>query len=86
MGFADKQVKVLNAKLMAKHVKTRVEEGVTLSYVEGWHVIAEANRIFGFGELLEARPLDHRGNAFRYFGGHDRPERDDRLGRALTLG
>ena len=48
MGFADKQLKALNAKLLAKHVKTRVEDGVTLSYVEGWHVIAEANRIFGF--------------------------------------
>jgi DNA recombination protein Rad52 len=48
MGFADKQLKALNAKLLAKHVRTRVEAGVTLSYVEGWHVIAEANRIFGF--------------------------------------
>ena len=48
MGFADKQLKALNAKLLAKHVRTRVEAGTTLSYVEGWHVIAEANRIFGF--------------------------------------
>ena len=48
MGFVDKQVKALNAKLLAKHVKTRVEAGATFSYVEGWHVIAEANRIFGF--------------------------------------
>ena len=48
MGFADKQVRAINAKLLAKHVKTRVEADVTLSYVEGWHVIAEANRIFGF--------------------------------------
>jgi len=23
-------------------------DGVTLAYVEGWHVIAEANRIFGY--------------------------------------
>ena len=48
MGFADRQMKALNAKLLAKHVKTRVDAGMTLSYVEGWHVIAEANRIFGF--------------------------------------
>jgi len=48
MGFVDKQLKALDAKLLAKHVRTRVEAGTTLSYVEGWHVIAEANRIFGF--------------------------------------
>jgi len=26
----------------AKHVKTRQANGPTLSYIEGWHVIAEA--------------------------------------------
>jgi hypothetical protein len=36
------------AKLDAKHVKTRISDGAALSYVEGWHAIAEANRIFGF--------------------------------------
>jgi DNA recombination protein Rad52 len=29
-------------------VRTRTYRGKTLSYIEGWHVIAEANRIFGF--------------------------------------
>jgi hypothetical protein len=29
-------------------VRTRELRGRTLSYIEGWHVIAEANRIFGF--------------------------------------
>jgi len=29
---------------------TKVKERQGLSYVEGWHTIAEANRIFGFGE------------------------------------
>ena len=33
---------------MAKHVKTRSANGTDLHYVEGWHVIAEANRIFGY--------------------------------------
>ena len=33
---------------MAKHVKTRNANGTDLHYVEGWHVIAEANRIFGY--------------------------------------
>ena len=48
MPFTDTQIKDLKAKLSAKHVKTREEAGRTLSYVEGWHAIAEANRIFGF--------------------------------------
>ena len=34
--------------LDAKHVKTRNANGTDLHYVEGWHVIAEANRIFGY--------------------------------------
>ena len=48
MPFTDTQTKALAAKLSAKHVKTRQHGGVTLSYIEGWHAIAEANRIFGF--------------------------------------
>jgi DNA recombination protein Rad52 len=48
MAFSDPQVKLLSSKLNGKHVRTRELRGRTLSYVEGWHVIAEANRIFGF--------------------------------------
>ena len=48
MGFSDRQVKALGTKLNGKHVKTREVRGKTLSYVEGWHVIDEANRVFGF--------------------------------------
>ena len=48
MGFSENQVKQLSGKLRAKHVKTRVRDKFTLSYVEGWHTISEANRIFGF--------------------------------------
>lgn len=40
----------LNKKLDEKHVKTRTQGGATLAYIEGWHAIAEANRIFGHGE------------------------------------
>jgi Rad52/22 family double-strand break repair protein len=47
-ALTDTQVRSLKAKLDAKHVKTRISDGATLSYVEGWHVIAEANRIFGY--------------------------------------
>lgn len=39
----------LGKPLDAKNVATREKGGQQLSYVEGWHVIAEANRIFGFG-------------------------------------
>ena len=48
MAFTDTQKKALKAKLNHRAVKTREADGATLSYVEGWHVIAEANRIFGF--------------------------------------
>ncbi len=48
MYFTEAQTKALSAKLAAKHVRTREHSGRTLSYVEGWHAIAEANRIFGF--------------------------------------
>ena len=47
MALSDTQVRQLRAKLEAKHVKTRNANGTDLHYVEGWHVIAEANRIFG---------------------------------------
>ena len=48
MPFTESQAGALAGKLSAKHVKTREEDGMTLSYIEGWHAIAEANRIFGF--------------------------------------
>ncbi len=48
MHFNDSQIKALSGKLARKHVKTRQAEGAKLSYIEGWHAIAEANRIFGY--------------------------------------
>jgi DNA recombination protein Rad52 len=48
MTFTDTQVRQLKAKLDHRHIKTRSANGTNLSYVEGWHVIGEANRIFGF--------------------------------------
>ena len=44
---------------MAKHVKTRNANGTDLHYVEGWHVIAEANRIFGY-DAWDRRTLASR--------------------------
>ena len=48
MAFTDGQMRLLKAKLDPRFIKTRNANGVNLSYVEGWHAIAEANRIFGF--------------------------------------
>ncbi len=46
--FTDKQRRSLAAKLRHRYVKTRSNNGATISYVEGWYVLAEANRIFGY--------------------------------------
>jgi DNA recombination protein Rad52 len=48
MPFSEAQVRLLSSKLNEKVVKTRQERGKTLSYIEGWHAITEANRVFGF--------------------------------------
>ena len=48
MALTNTQVRQLRAKLDAKYVKSRNASGTNLHYVEGWHVIAEANRIFGY--------------------------------------
>lgn len=46
--FTDDQIALLNAPLDKSKVATRKQAGMNLSYIEGWHAIAEANRIFGF--------------------------------------
>jgi DNA recombination protein Rad52 len=48
MAFTNEQREALKAKLRYRHVRTRASNGTPISYVEGWHVIAEANRIFGY--------------------------------------
>jgi DNA recombination protein Rad52 len=63
--FTPEQLAALAEPLNRAHVKTRSHSsGQTLSYVEGWHAIAEANRIFGFGawdrETLETRCVSER--------------------------
>jgi len=50
MSFSTEQAEALIQPLDRKHVKSRSGGGNRqLSYIEGWHAIAEANRIFGFG-------------------------------------
>ena len=48
MPLAPQQIRKLKSRLNQRHVRTREVEGRTIAYLEGWHVIAEANRIFGF--------------------------------------
>ena len=61
MGFSDHQTRALSRSVPAKHVRSRFREGRELSYVEGWYVLAQANRIFGFDgwdrETIETKCL-----------------------------
>jgi len=58
--FSSEQVEQLNAPLSREVVKTRSG----FSYIEGWHALAEANRIFGFdgwsSETMDVRCLVER--------------------------
>lgn len=44
----DEQKKLLAAPLSRANVRSRKQGGREVSYIEGWRVIDEANRIFGF--------------------------------------
>lgn len=46
--FTQQQRETLGGDLDERHIATREQAGRKLGYVEGWHVINEANRIFGF--------------------------------------
>ena len=46
--FSPEQITALSAPLDRAKVQTRSQAGRSLAYLEGWQVIAEANRIFGF--------------------------------------
>lgn len=48
MSFTAAQAEALDAKLDRRAVKSRDQAGRAVSYIESWHAIAEANRIFGF--------------------------------------
>jgi DNA repair and recombination protein RAD52 len=48
MSFSSDQKAELAKPLARDAVAQRTQSGRALSYVESWHVIAEANRIFGF--------------------------------------
>lgn len=48
MTFAPEQIEALSAPLLRSNVAERTQAGRKLSYIEGWHAEAEANRIFGY--------------------------------------
>ena len=64
MGFSQKQTAALQRALNEAHIRTRQAHGRDLSYIEGWHAISEANRIFGFEgwdrETTESKCLSAR--------------------------
>jgi DNA recombination protein Rad52 len=62
-GFSKDQLDLLNEPLLKEHVKSRDGTGnQKLSYLASFHVINEANRIFGFGmwdtEILSLSQCD----------------------------
>jgi DNA recombination protein Rad52 len=67
VSFTPDQIAALQAPLDRANVATRTQSGRSLSYIEGWHAIAEANRIFGFHawtrETLEMRMVAERERA-----------------------
>jgi len=72
MSFTPEQVKDLRADLSSAHVKKRTQGGRAVSYIEGWHAIAEANRIFGFDgwtrETVECKCVNERERAIGSLG------------------
>ena len=71
MGFSSKQTQALRRNVDARQIRTREANGRELSYIEGWFVISEANRIFGFDgwnrETTESRCVLARENRGTYF-------------------
>ena len=63
-AFTPKTIAALEAPLVRDNVKQREQAGRKLSYIEGWHAIAEANRIFGFDgwtrQTLEIHSVSER--------------------------
>jgi DNA recombination protein Rad52 len=75
--------KELAKPLGTKHVKQREQAGRKLSYIEGWHAIAEANRIFGFdGWARETLSMDCVSEKARKVGRH--PHQRDGWGVTYT--
>ena len=78
-GFNDEQIERLNEPLLRENVKTREGTGKTqLSYLASFHVIAEANRIFGFdgwdSEILSLQQADKTEYEKPAYNARDKPK------------
>jgi hypothetical protein len=66
MGFSAKQIRALKRRPDHRHVRTKEFHGRSLSYLEGWFTLSEANRIFGYDgwsrETVETRCIFAREN------------------------
>jgi hypothetical protein len=83
-SFTAEQIEALTAPLDRAKVQTRSQAGRSLAYIEGWVVIAEANRIFGFDgwqrETIEVRCVAERERTLGARG----PEASNRTGWGVT--
>ena len=70
MPFTNSQLRQLRAPIRPQVVKQREVEGKVLHYLEGWHIISEANRIFGFDawdrETLQSQCVWQKQIDYRY--------------------
>lgn len=66
MAFSAKQVQELKKDVDPRHLRSREVNGRELTYIEGWHAMAEANRIFGYDgwnrETIESKCVLSREN------------------------
>ena len=70
MPFTNTQLRQLRGNIRPQVVKQREVDGKVLHYLEGWHVISEANRIFGFDawdrETLQSQCVWQKQIDYRY--------------------
>ena len=78
-GFSTRQIALLSAPLDRANVRQREQGRSRVSYLEGWQVIAEANRIFGFDGWERSTLIS------RCVAEHERPiGRDRKSGWGVT--
>ena len=78
-GFSTSQVAALSAPLDRANVRQREQGRSSVSYLEGWQVISEANRIFGFDGWQRSTLIS------RCVAEHERPVgRDRKSGWGVT--
>ena len=78
-AFSERQVAALSAPLDRANVRQREQGRSRVSYLEGWQVIAEANRIFGFDGWERSTLIS------RCVAEHERPiGRDRKSGWGVT--